>query len=109
MGLGPEDAGALATRVREQMLDALREISIRATGSSRLEIPQRVQPPKTIPEPSLVVQTASPRISEPDQMLPSSASTSSLADSLTSSRYQMSENGAETEEDEGMVLVGRPS
>lgn len=113
-GLKPEDAGSLALQVRDQMVNALREISVKVPSgmTDKVETPPQ-DPPSVIPEPS-DVHPELPQVSEHEEperereVLPSSGSNSSLADSLASSKYQMSENGTETEEDEGMVLVGRP-
>lgn len=126
-GLTAADVTALSVRVREMMVEALREISVPvATASSA---PSEKSP---LPEaPSQMTAESQPQEKEPLSVLPSPASvteagpdaTSPLSDSRSesrastnvseefsapSSRQEGSEAGVETEEDEGMVLVGRP-
>jgi hypothetical protein len=83
------------------MLIALREISdARSTKSVRDQTPRPPSPPiepKTVVD-ELVVPAPTPKIIRPD----------SPASSTHSFSVHESASGAETEEDEGMVLVGRP-
>jgi lysophosphatidate acyltransferase len=114
------DVPELTTRVRNQMLDALRDISINVEAKQASEQPRDSQ------------TTTIPKGSEPDPLSFSSGSTdegvpdndvsseqvqvldartssmASLGSSDSNHRSEPSENGTETEEDEGMVLVGRP-
>ncbi|KIM76414.1 hypothetical protein PILCRDRAFT_797663 [Piloderma croceum F 1598] len=102
-GLSIEDVSALATRVRDQMLATLREISVTVPSE---------KPPLTE-----VLGDAASTEGPPTPTIPSEPTRrveeSEPADvaSTTSSRVLQkdgSENGTETEEDEGMVLVGHP-
>jgi lysophosphatidate acyltransferase len=82
------------------MLEALRDISV------KVELPAAalvVNDKPVVPAPAIVEE---PSRDNPTPA-PSSPAISSSADSY-SRRFEGSENGAETEEDEGMVLVGRP-
>jgi len=119
-GLTVNDVPELTTRVRDQMLDALRDISfnielekgygqprnsetstnkgseldpLSLTTSSTNEDEGTVSPPDVSPEHGSVEVTAS-LTSDSNQQ---------------DRRSEPSENGTETEEDEGMVLVGRPT
>jgi len=120
-GMTEADAGALAQRVREVMVEALREISIVPESSLSSSQPtplsasreQTPAPPPSRPDhlhaamPILDDPTPSNMTMTPDYSdhirTPSSASLSSYEHSGTSS----SEHG--TEEDEDMVLVPRPA
>lgn len=121
--LTTDDVADLAARVREQMLAALREISTPAPASAPVSTPAPASapsPPAPQPEPERAPRPLSPqdapktivdeRVPAVPRLTPSrDASRESLASSSASgSRRQESETGAETEEDEGMVLVGRP-
>ena len=121
-GMTEADAGALAQRVREVMVEALREISI-VPESSSLSSSQptplsasREQTPAPPSKNDLHLHSAMPILDDPTPSnmtmtpeysdhirTPSSASLSSYEHSGTSS----SEHG--TEEDEDMVLVPRPA
>lgn len=106
-GLVASDAGKLAVSVREQMVEALHEISTHAPK------PKEIKAPSTPPQPQQPVieekVPASPALSSQSSALGVSASAVSISSSdSTSSTRRSSEAGAETEEDEGMVLVGRP-
>ena len=133
--LTTDDVPALAARVRELMLAALREISTPAPSVPAASTPEPLPRP-TSPQdaPRTVVDErvpavpgfapappSSPGVSEassdgfravratPGVPHARDASRESLASSSASERRkQESETGAETEEDEGMVLVGRP-
>lgn len=103
-GLTASDVNALSIRVREVMLEALREISV--PGSSPAAAPEKT--PATKPAPD-VAPAALPQSAVPQSRSESRASTHASEDnSPPSSRHEGSEAGVETEEDEGMVLVGRP-
>ncbi|OBZ70121.1 putative 1-acyl-sn-glycerol-3-phosphate acyltransferase [Grifola frondosa] len=126
-GLTSADASDLAVRVHDLMVDALREISVPAP-SAPSEKPrpapasappsQEPQPPvNPIPAPATVEPTPLPEPEELRSDSPAESHASTGASSelsamsspvLTSSRVEGSENGTETEEDDGMVLVGRP-
>ena len=129
-GLAVSDVGSLATRVRDQMMEALRDISRKPPAESEEE--------KSHAEPKKSSLSASSEAAEPlepaasllesasiaiepssvDGILQSKGSSSSIASSSVSAaasvstsdrrRPSLSEAGTETEEDEGMVLVGRP-
>jgi lysophosphatidate acyltransferase len=127
-GMKEGEVGALANRVREAMVTALREISepapdagaappasasgARATSppaEPRTVIDERVTPkPSTPPAPSSSSVASS--ISIPPSPAPSDSheSIASSTASLAGRRRPESDAGFETEEDEGMVLVGRP-
>lgn len=111
--LTTDDVGALAARVREQMLAALHEISAPAPGTPAPKVPAATEsvPRPTSPqdEPKTVVDERVPPATLP-RLTPSrdASRESVMSSSASSSRRQESETGAETEEDEGMVLVGRP-
>jgi len=113
-GLKDQDASDLAVRVRDLMIEALREISVKVP--TRRETKVEVHPSASGP------QTDTPQLSEAKlpQHIPaveekekveSSASLtmSSSTSSLHTWQSGTSEYGAETEEDEGMILVGRPT
>ncbi|KAF6762066.1 1-acylglycerol-3-phosphate O-acyltransferase [Ephemerocybe angulata] len=106
VGLTSADIGQLAISVREQMVETLHEISSHATP------PSAKKEPTPVPQPQVAFSEkppASPTPSSQSSALGVSASTTSLASSTsTVSTRRSSENGAETEEDEGMILVGRP-
>jgi len=122
-GLTDNDVPELSKRVRDQMLDALRDISVKPTTEEAAESPRDSEPTSTEPQPdsasSSVPKTedqgilSSPDIQHIGPTEVFEARTSSRA-SISSSdsnrrRSEPSENGTETEEDEGMVLVGRPA
>jgi lysophosphatidate acyltransferase len=119
-GLTSADASELANRVRDQMLVALRDISRPGAESAR-----------NLPGPVPATQKTSKELSRESTPTTGSVSASGTpsgqtqgldVDSVASlsqrvksegsvgshSTQSVSENGAETEEDEGMVLVGRP-
>jgi len=114
-GLTASDVGALSARIRESMVETLHEISV-PTPSPSDKSPQS-EKPITLAEireqqganvlPSL---QEIPSVSQPESRSESRASTnvSEEPSSPALSRMADSENGVETEEDEGMVLVGRP-
>ncbi|KAJ6536753.1 hypothetical protein DFH09DRAFT_1401340 [Mycena vulgaris] len=110
-GLTAADVPALVTLVSDQMLATLIEISTNATPGPK--------PPAPLPAPgsiSSLTAVLSDVVSEHAAAMPEDAvlegkalSRESLADSAFEG-VAGSENGIETEEDdEGMVLVGRPA
>lgn len=117
VGLTPADVGSLTTRVRDQMLEALREISPVPVEHHQIkEEPEdeaRDQPtdfeshkPQMVAASPIIATILGPTI------IDAASSSVSLASSTVSSLEQWksgSEAGTETEEDEGMILVGRPS
>jgi lysophosphatidate acyltransferase len=114
------DVGILSTSVREQMLVALREISSHAAipSGQDVDLKEQLQDSPSL-EPTL--ESAAPMVSPSGEVVPDSVeaalrtqgSSSSIASSAVSSvgrtKLSSSENGTETEEDEGMILVGRPN
>ena len=130
-GLSSNDVTALSVRVREMMVKTLNEISVPVPESSIPSSAGGSEKPGSLP----AVQTkvlepaplaAIPTVSEPGpDIAPLSISTEPRSDSRAStnqsddfssppsstshSKEEGSEAGMETEEDEGMVLVGRPN
>jgi len=100
IGLTASDIPDLATRVRDQMLEALHEISIAPTKEEE-RFGERTLP-DSVPTPNPTEQALVSAISDRGPISGSSASMSSFASSAV-----LSERDAETEEDEGMILVGR--
>ena len=100
--LTAEDITPFSNRVRDQMLTTLREISVKVSCSESTE----KSDDRTTPTPRAVsVPTeATPR----NEGVPLKSSVTSLSDSQPLKK-EGSENGTETEEDEGMILVGRPA
>lgn len=110
-----EDVSALATRVRDQMLAALREISVKVPS----DVANKSPDPTTNPSFSA---PANQGASSPDRTneateVPSPAPVPSFSEVSSPAASQVlkkdgsengTEGGTETEEDEGMVLVGRP-
>lgn len=109
-GLTIEDVSALTASVRDQMLNTLREISVNVSSSK----PEKSDDSRASPRPSVVADLAQANAAnEPSEVVPSPLVATSNSDDTSSAsgseiRKEGSENGAETEEDEGMVLVGRP-
>lgn len=96
------------------MLTTLREISVRVPSRQPDKSPDSVESPRD-PDPT---DQGTPTLSAPNESVteveaqsgtttPSQSETSSTTPSQFTGR-EGSENGTETEEDEGMVLVGRP-
>ena len=128
-GLTAADVAALSVRVREVMVEALREISqpvpsekaappqqaTPATDSSPSQQEKQNDPLSALPSLTAVTEPASditpPSPALPDSRSDSRASTYGSEDysTMSSSRLEGSETGMETEEDEGMVLVDRPA
>ncbi|KAH9482335.1 1-acyl-sn-glycerol-3-phosphate acyltransferase [Psilocybe cubensis] len=117
-GLNASDIGKFSTHVREVMLEALRDISPKVSAEKETLESQKptTQDPKLAkshggPLESAAVSIIAVSEHTEDLVTKKSNSSSSIASSLTSSerrKANMSEAGTETEEDEGMILVGRP-
>lgn len=108
-GLSAADVGTLSARVRDQMLDALRDLS----GKLHPKQSEGQDGPDAPPD-STISTTLSVIGNDPESLEAMAAgvegSSSSLASfSTSSSRRRASEAGTETEEEEGMILVGRPT
>ncbi|KAK0461632.1 uncharacterized protein EV420DRAFT_1265922 [Desarmillaria tabescens] len=105
-GLTTEDATALSIRVREQMLETLNEISVNTPSQG-----------KTVKESSSLATEAAEEAKvgateghSEKTPVPEATQTSTPSESGSDKvKSSISENGTETEEDEGMVLVGRPA
>lgn len=119
-GLGAQDVSEVAARVRDQMVQALRDISPKVpSGQAEKDTKYEADISASQPEavtPQLIsppdkVQTSTQQIPTAGSGLESSASLamSSSTSSLHTWQSGGSENGGETEEDEGMILVGRPA
>ncbi|KAH7916801.1 hypothetical protein BJ138DRAFT_995221 [Hygrophoropsis aurantiaca] len=110
-GITPSDIPELASRIREQMLVTLRDISVKVASNE--DIPA-TESPETQPESLTRVQEADGGPSATDESLPGASETPSdesnnEAASVSGSRIlkqEGSEYGTETD-DEGMVVVGR--
>lgn len=107
-GLTTDDIGDLAARTREQMLETLRDISESQSQTppenNEISASQTRDIREQTPTPNLPsIDTAPVALSRE-----SDTEAESSTPSVSSSRRDGSENGVETEEDEGMVLVGRP-
>jgi lysophosphatidate acyltransferase len=114
------DVHDLSARVREVMLEALYEISPKVASKSEKVVTEKVFTDKVTKEQeqsstplelvsSLVPTSIGVIPSSVEEALSSVGSTSSLASSSDSVGQRSGrEDGAETEEDEEMVLVGRP-
>ena len=108
-GLTTEDVSSLTTRVRDQMLSTLREISVdvsAGTVAARSHDDSKANA-AVVTDPTVV----SPE-NKTTELAPSRPETTGSSDTSSVSgsdiRKEGSEAGTETEEDEGMVLVGRP-
>jgi lysophosphatidate acyltransferase len=115
-GLTSADVNDLVDRVRDQMLETLRDISVKVhprqpdPGFPSASVSESSKPPASS---STMMTSVEARTTSTDPVAPESLETivhsESCANSEASNRKRdESENGAETEEDEGMVLVGRP-
>lgn len=113
VGVTVDQVSVLAARVRDQMLTTLREISVIVPSEGEVKSAVTESPRETA---LADLHTPSPTIpSEPafrgEADLPTAAPPEMEAASTTTSQVlniDGSENGTETEEDEGMVLVGHP-
>jgi hypothetical protein len=97
------------------MLEALHEISIVPPGRPEEKSQEKASHDSTQPVPNLPEVKASPLSVDQEPLMisdrilePTAGSSASIASSFDSSALS-SEKGTETEEDEGMVLVGRPT
>lgn len=112
-GLTAADVGDLATRVREQMLEVLREISDpnappppaapSPVSQTEKEIP--VGLPSTPRETTPVPATGDVEVPQPRDT-PEERPATPYSEVTSEGSVRRSEN--DTEEEEGMVLVGRP-
>jgi lysophosphatidate acyltransferase len=115
-GLTTADVGDLATRVHEQMLQVLREISdpnappppatpspTFSTSQTEKEIP--VGAPSILKETTPVPSTVDVEVPQPRD-IPEERSATPYSEVTSEGSVRRSEN--DTEEEEGMVLVGRP-
>jgi len=115
-GVSIDDVSALANRVRDQMLTTLREISVTVPSSKMDKSPVTENPPDAALADPGTTTTSIPsepafRVETPTQTAAVPTPTEMETASTTSSQVLKkdgSENGTETEEDEGMVLVGHP-
>ena len=115
-GLTAQDVGPLSTRLRDLMLKTLEEISSAVPSSANTSDSKSA--PSTTPEAQIPLATIpTPTESDPSSTPTNESRSESRASTYASdfppgspalSRFGGSENGVETEEDEGMVLVGRP-
>jgi lysophosphatidate acyltransferase len=115
-GLTAADVGDLATRIREQMLQVLREISdpnappppatpAETSSASRTEKDIPIEAPSTLKEATPVPSAGDIAVPQPRDV--SEERPASPHSEVTSEEsVRRSEN--DTEEEEGMVLVGRP-
>ncbi|KAI5123380.1 hypothetical protein M0805_006088 [Coniferiporia weirii] len=115
VGLTASDVGELAARVREQMLEALHEIS-----GTLPDVPSSPNVEESVVEPPVPLQQVTGGI--PDELPQTEENESNREDASPSvpvplevdtrmpahPRRDGSDKGPETEEDEGMVLVDRP-
>lgn len=112
-GLTVNDVPELTTRVRDQMLDALRDISFNIELEKGYGQPRNSETStnKGSELDPLSLTTSSTNEDEGTVSQVRTSSTASLASDSNhrDRRSEPSENGTETEEDEGMVLVGRPT
>ncbi|KAK0207014.1 hypothetical protein DFS33DRAFT_1452866 [Desarmillaria ectypa] len=110
-GLTTEDATALSVRVREQMLEALNEISVNTPSQGKMAKDSSPSATKAS-EAEAVAETKVSVIEGESEKTPVAAGTPTSTPSESGSdkvKSETSENGTETEEDDGMVLVGRPA
>jgi lysophosphatidate acyltransferase len=115
----------LAVRVRDQMLATLREISVKvppahpppakaSDDNAPPEAPTPIAETSPLPSPSLsfMSENAAPfngAVEEGSAGVSSSGDAMSFSGSDSSPRKGNSETGTETEEEEGMIIVGRPT
>jgi lysophosphatidate acyltransferase len=108
--LAPADVTELSIQTRELMIAALREISTPVADSVDTQSPPPAKEVQdTIQSSDHITHRDQPSQIDTKSGPDSAESTSATPEgSVISSRIEGSENGIETEEDEGMVLVGRP-
>ncbi|KAG6856998.1 hypothetical protein H0H87_011092 [Tephrocybe sp. NHM501043] len=99
-GLTTADIPELSTRVHDRMLETLREISVVPAGHAPTR--KSLNESKEKEEEKAGVSFSEPKTVDPAVRVDAGQSTASLV-SLGS------ETSAETEEDEGMILVGKPA
>lgn len=108
-GMKIEDVSGLAVRVREMMLKTLIEISPTPPGDAPAPAPLVEKKTEIISEQRVLIPGSLPEDALDRARDASRESINSVSSSRSGSRRRDgSETGAETEEDEGMVLVGRP-
>lgn len=106
------DVSALADRVRSEMVAALVEISTHAPPASTSDKPAPLPNPAAVSSVAAVLADVAHEHADP---MPHDAvfeGKTPSRESLAGSAFEGvagSENGTETEEEEGMVLVGRPT
>ncbi|TFK55431.1 1-acylglycerol-3-phosphate O [Heliocybe sulcata] len=100
-GLTTADIPDLVSRVRDSMVAALREISI--------PVPSSAYPESKAEDIKPAQEEKRNTVDEPVQPAPEPEHSESETPSESGESVRRSDNGTETEEDEGMVLVGRPS
>ena len=90
------------------MLKSLRDISVVPPGQAE-DVVEEDKTPRESPQPAAVPSHGLTLLVESDPVLgPNSGSSASIASSFASSAVS-STKSVETEEDEGMILIGRPS
>jgi lysophosphatidate acyltransferase len=112
-GLTVADVGDLAARIREQMVQALREVSdpnappppAESFSMSRTEKDTPVEAPSILKETTPVPSTSIGDIPHPRDVSEERPATP-YSEITSEGSIRRSEN--DTEEEEGMVLVGRP-
>jgi len=116
VGVTVDEVSALAARVRDQMLSTLREISVIVPCKEEVKSAVMENPRETaladprIPSPTIPSEPAFRGATELQTAAPPTATEMEAASTTASQVLTVdgSENGTETEEDEGMVLVGHP-
>ncbi|TBU61536.1 hypothetical protein BD310DRAFT_956989 [Dichomitus squalens] len=116
-GLTAADASELAIRVHDMMVETLREISAPPPPGTEPKTAQPAVTPAPLATPAQPPTPSEPaKENEPEPLRTASRASNSVSENsatsspvLTHSRMEGSEYGTETEEDDGMVLVGRPS
>lgn len=105
------DIGLLSKRVQEHMVAALCEISPHATAkaSPRQETPKPAPQSEPLEAAAPLLAPSIPAAGESLEAKANSSTNSSRASSSERRKMSSSEAGTETEEDEGMILVGRPT
>ncbi|KAG5726671.1 putative 1-acyl-sn-glycerol-3-phosphate acyltransferase [Termitomyces sp. T112] len=110
-GLTTADIPDLITRVRDQMLDTLREISVvPSSQSSRALQPEHKEKEEEGDEKGYGKSSEAGITAKSElTFVDAGESSVSLVSSASVLTRSSGENGGETEEDEGMILVGRPT
>jgi lysophosphatidate acyltransferase len=113
-GLTADEVSALTIRVRDQMLTTLRGISVQVPSSKSEQSPDPAERDSGLADQGTPTPNSiAPGDDASGVNLPSETVTPSKFETASTTVSQLpkkegSENGTETEEDEGMVLVGRP-